>query len=67
MSQAYRVRGMTCEGCARAVAGAIKAKVPSADVAVDLGKGTVTVRNGVDAKTIAAAVEDAGFDFAGLA
>jgi copper chaperone len=67
MSQAFRVKGMTCEGCARAVAGAIRAKVPSADVAIDLGKGTVTVQSGVDAKTIAAAIEGAGFDFAGPA
>ena len=67
MSQAFRVVGMTCEGCARAVAGAIKAQAPSADARVDLGKGTVTVRDGINAKVIAAAVEDAGFSFAGPA
>lgn len=65
MTQAFRVTGMTCAGCVRAVTNAIKAKAPAAEVSVDLPKGTVTIAGAVDAKAIAGAVEDAGFGFGG--
>jgi copper chaperone len=67
MSQAYRVTGMTCQGCVRAVTNAIKARVPSATIAVDLATGRVTVDGPIDAGAVAAAVEAAGFGFAGPA
>jgi copper chaperone len=67
MTQAYRVSGMTCEGCARAVTTAIKAQAPSADVSVDLAKGTVMVSNAVDPGIVESAVADAGFGFGGPA
>jgi copper chaperone len=67
MRHAYRVTGMTCEGCARAVANAIRARAPAAMVAVDLARNMVTVEGPVDPDAVAAAVRDAGFGFAGRA
>jgi copper chaperone len=67
MRQAFRVTGMTCGGCVRAVTNAIRARLPSADISVDLPKGTVTVGGAVDPKVVAAAVEGAGFGFGGPA
>jgi len=65
MADIYRVQGMTCDGCARAVTNAIKARVPGAKVHVDLQRGQVHVEGGADQAMIAAAVEEAGFEFAG--
>lgn len=69
MTQTYRVTGMTCDGCARAVESAIRAADPAVDrVSVDLANGTVTVGGGATPdKVIANAVDDAGFDFDGPA
>lgn len=67
MPQVYRITGMTCEGCARAVANAIKARAPSATVSVDLAAGRVTVDGPLDAAAVAEAVKGAGFGFAGRA
>ncbi len=39
----YRVTGMTCGGCVRAVTNALRTAAPAASVAVDLPKGLVTV------------------------
>jgi copper chaperone len=61
----YRVNGMTCQGCANAVTNAIKAAAPEAQVKVDLAAKMVTVDGQVAAATVAAAVKDAGFEFAG--
>ena len=63
MRQAFRVTGMTCGGCVRAVTNAIKARSPSANVAIDLASGTVTV-DGADPKAVAAAIADAGYELA---
>ncbi len=62
----YRVNGMTCGGCVRAVTGAIRASAPGASVAVDLPAGKITV-SGLDEAGVRRAVEEAGFDFAGKA
>lgn len=66
MSETYRVSGMTCGGCARAVTNAIKAAAPAAIVDVDLASGQVTVE-GAGADAVHRAVEDAGFGFDGKA
>jgi copper chaperone len=63
MRQAFRVTGMTCGGCVRAVPNAIRARSPSANVAIDLASGTVTV-DGADPKAVAAAIADAGYELA---
>jgi copper chaperone len=67
MSTTYLVKGMTCDGCVRAVTKAIERAVPGASVEVDLDSGKVTVSDGADPSAIAEAVDDAGFDFAGAA
>lgn len=63
----YRVDGMTCQGCANAVTNAIKSTAPKADVKVDLSAKTVTVEGAIAADAVRAAVEGAGFTFAGKA
>ncbi len=65
MTQTYLVKGMTCEGCVRAVTNAIQRAVPGAGVEVDLEGGTVTVEGGADESVVAQAVADAGFEFGG--
>jgi copper chaperone len=65
MTRTYDVGGMTCDGCARAVTGAIEKAVPGARVAVDLASARVTVDRG-DEQAIRTAVETAGFEFRGV-
>jgi copper chaperone CopZ len=62
----YDVVGMTCDHCARAVGQEIR-KIDGVDaVDVDLVSGLVTVTSngGVDSATIAAAVDEAGYELA---
>jgi copper ion binding protein len=62
--QVFRVNGMTCGHCVRAVSDEV-AKVPGVHrVDVDLGAGEVTVaaENAVEQTQIAAAVEEAGYE-----
>lgn len=63
----YRVDGMTCQGCVRAVSNAIQDRVPGATVDVDLAAGTVRVAGAGDPDTVRKAVEGAGFNFLGSA
>ncbi len=67
MSATYKVSGMTCGGCVRAVSKAVKLAAPSAKVAVDLGRGLVTVEGDVAEAAIVDAIEGAGFVYAGRA
>ncbi len=60
----YRVTGMTCAGCVRALTNAVLAGSPDASVSVDLPKGMLTVA-GPDDVAVRRAVEDAGFGFVG--
>lgn len=68
MANIFRVEGMTCDGCARAVENAVKSLVPAATVKVDLAGQTVTVE-GVEERdlprTVRTAVEEAGFVYGG--
>ena len=64
MAEIYRVTGMTCGGCARAVATAIKAAAAGAEVSIDVSTGAVTV-SGADEAAVKQAVDDAGFGFEG--
>jgi copper chaperone len=65
MATTYRVTGMTCGGCARAVESAIKAMAPAANVTVDLAVAAVTV-DGATTEQVKQAVDDAGFGFEGV-
>jgi len=64
MSMTYRVTGMTCGGCARAVTQAIVQAAPAAVVQVDLDRQAVTVDH-ADEALVKAAVDAAGFGFEG--
>ena len=65
MDGKYKISGMTCDGCIKAVTGAIKAVLPTAEVVVDLDSGEVVVTGTADGDVIARAVNDAGFTFEG--
>lgn len=67
MQKTYRVEGMTCQGCARSVTRAVQSVRPDAEVSVDLEKGLVTVAGEAGEQQVRQAVEDAGFEFAGVA
>lgn len=63
---AYTVTGMTCEHCVRAVTTEV-AKLPGVtDVDVDLSTGRVRVTSDqtIDAASVEAAVEEAGYELA---
>ncbi len=61
----YRVDGMTCEGCVRAVTRALLKANPDAHVQVDLTGGTVAVAGIGSDDTVRAAIELAGFEYKG--
>jgi copper chaperone len=65
--KSYLVEGMTCSGCVNAVTNAIKAKQPAAEVTVDLDSGRVDVEGAIEEAALIEAVEDAGFDYKGVA
>lgn len=67
MTATYRVEGMTCEGCKKAVTNAIRTAIPGAGVEVDLARGLVTISGAADEVRIRTAVETAGFTFSGEA
>ena len=67
MSASYRVSGMSCEGCARAVTRAITRRAPFAAVSVDVSAGQVTVTGDVAPATIVDAVSEAGYSVEGVA
>lgn len=62
----YKVDGMTCGGCVKAVENAVRRAAPQARVTVTLESGTLAVEDAPEA-VVRRAVEDAGFVFAGRA
>ena len=67
MGATYRVSGMSCEGCARAVTRAINRRAPAASVSVDVAAGRVTVSGDAASAAIVDAVTEAGFTVEGVA
>lgn len=67
MTKTYRVEGMSCGGCVKAVSNAIAAKDPTARISVDLPGGTVRVEGDTAEPLVIAAIADAGFTFKGIA
>jgi copper chaperone len=61
----YRVEGMTCEGCVRAVTNALRKTNAEAQVQVDLMGGTVAVTGIGSDEQVRTAVERAGFEYRG--
>ena len=57
----FKVENMTCGGCARSVAAAIRAVDPGAAVVADPDSGQVDVTSGASAAALAAALLAAGF------
>lgn len=65
---AYRIDGMTCDGCARAVTRAVEAVAGGRELRVDRARGRVEIGGApLDEATLRAAIADAGFVFAGRA
>jgi len=66
VTETYRVDGMTCEHCVRAVSGEIGALPGVLDVTVDLPSGAVTVTSAspIPAKALADAIDEAGYTLA---
>ena len=61
----YRVPGMTCDHCKRAVAGELGSVAGVAGVEVDLDTKLVTVTGeGLDGRALRAAIEEAGYEAA---
>lgn len=63
----YQVQGMTCGHCVNSVSTEVSALPGVTDVQVDLASGRVTVtsESPLDADTVRAAVDEAGYDLVG--
>lgn len=57
----FRTDDMTCQGCVRAIAGAVAALDPAARVTADLAAHTVEVATDRPREQVAAAIAAAGF------
>lgn len=65
---AYRIDGMTCDGCAKAVTRALKHVASDREVRVDRTQNRVEISGApVDEAVLRKAVEQAGFVYAGRA
>lgn len=60
--QQFKVSGMSCGHCVRAVTQAIKALDPAAQVDVDLAAGVVQVNSDVPAAQLEAAIRGEGYE-----
>lgn len=60
--QQFKVSGMSCGHCVRAVTQAIKALDPAAQVDVDLAAGVVQVDSDLPAAQLAAAIRGEGYE-----
>ena len=60
----YRVQGMTCDHCVRAVTGEVSKLAGVDKVEVDLASGTVTVHGDtpLDEGAVRAAIDEAGYE-----
>jgi copper chaperone len=60
----YHVQGMTCAHCVKAVSTEVAAIPGVRDVRVDLASGQVTLTSdtALDAATVRAAIDEAGYD-----
>lgn len=61
----FRVVGMSCAHCERAITQALRAIDPAAHVTVDITGGTVTFEGAISAGQARAAIEDEGYTFVG--
>lgn len=61
----FRVDGMSCAHCERAVTQALRAIDPAAHVTVDIAGGTVAVEGAISADQARAAIDDEGYTVVG--
>jgi copper chaperone len=66
MTTTYKVTGMSCGGCASSVTKAIKSVAPEANISVDPTSGLAVVEGKSDEAKVKAAIEAAGFSYAGM-
>ena len=59
--QTFKVSGMTCGHCERAVVNAIKARDAGAEVKVDLASGSVQVESVLNEAVIREVIEEEGY------
>lgn len=59
--QSFKVGGMSCGHCVRAITQAIKTLDASAEVEVDLTSGLVQVSDGLDREQVQAAIREEGY------
>lgn len=59
--QAFKVSGMSCGHCVRAITQAIKTLDASAEVEVNLASGLVQVSDGLDREQVQAAIREEGY------
>lgn len=59
--QLFRVQGMTCGHCVRAITQAITNDDPAADVNVDLSSGRVQVNSALSAERIIELIAEEGY------
>lgn len=62
--QQFKVSGMSCGHCVRAITQAIQVLDPVARVEVDLAAGLVRVESSLDAAQIQAAIAEEGYEVA---
>lgn len=60
--QQFKVSGMSCGHCVRAITQAIQAQDQAARVEVDLAAGLVRVQGELDAARIQAAIREEGYE-----
>ena len=60
--QQFKVSGMSCGHCVRAITQAIQAQDQAARVEVDLAAGLVRVQGELDAARILAAIREEGYE-----
>jgi copper chaperone len=61
MKTQWKVSGMSCGHCVRAITQAIQAHDPQAQVQVNLAQATVSVESSLTQAAIAAAISEAGY------
>lgn len=61
MNQTFEVQGMSCSHCERAVAQAIRAIDPAAEVKVDLPSGKVDVNTAAPRDAVSRAIAEEGY------
>ncbi|NWB30737.1 heavy-metal-associated domain-containing protein [Pseudomonas gingeri] len=59
--QIFKVQGMSCGHCVKAITQAVQARDPAASVQVDLGAKEVGVQSGLTADEIISVISDEGY------